>query len=366
MDHTKQVFAFSDASKHSISFIAFQLEEENEDKRNPKDYDRMNPKELIDLIMDPKGPKKRFLVCFSRKLTKSEQNYSIFKLEVCAAVYGLLATKSLFLLTPIKLFVDSKGIIFLRLARNSSPQLVRLSIILSSFNVQIFHINSETNYIADFLSRPDIRPTATDSQQSLRHFTEQESQKIVQHILVPKHLTLPSELLKKLLCQDSLLTSLPGKANKKRKNCSKLPSESTMPYIHKGRKIRDFQLVISDPEIITEKNKALSLSNAVEVEDSNQDSSNQLQELISIANVFKDGMITTRAFAASQSNDKNIEAMIEKGRPKIYIIDNIKCIKRRKSPTLHSEGIFQPIISSQLLKWYSLSLHYSPLCFHAF
>ena len=92
--------------------------------------------------------------------------------------------------------------------------------------------------------------------------------------------------------------------------------------------------------IITQKDKALSLSNAVEVEDSNQDSSNQLQELISIANVFKDGMITTRAFAASQSNDKNIEAMIEKGRPKIYIIDNIKCIKRRKSPNLHSEGIF--------------------------
>merc|ERR1712082_520297 len=103
-------------------------------------------------IFDKNLPNKRSVFCFSRKLTPAERNYSIFKLELIAAVHGLQATRDITLFRPIILLVDSRSLMYIRLSRNTSEQIARLSIQLSSFDVEIFHVPSELN-LADSYTR---------------------------------------------------------------------------------------------------------------------------------------------------------------------------------------------------------------------
>ena len=241
VDHERTVYCFSDASRQALSFVAFQIE--GDPILNSEDYlvrESEDSKSLINRVTSP-DTRKKFIVCFSRKLIKSEQAYSIFKLELMASIYGLLATKQLFLFTPLKLFTDSRGIIYLRLARNTSSQLARLSLLLSTFHVQIFHISSETNFLADYLSRPEKVDTDQVEEEN-RSFTEAESNEIVRHLLIPENLTIPSSLLRNIITSDSILTSLPGKRDKKKKRCSKMSEEIIVPPICRGKKSRTFNL----------------------------------------------------------------------------------------------------------------------------
>ena len=97
-------------------------------------------KDLLEKVLRVNGTKKRFVFWFSRKLRRTESNYSIVKLELIMLIYGILAAKYLFLFAKVNVFIDAKSIVFLRLCKSSSPQLVRLALLLSSFDVDLYHI----------------------------------------------------------------------------------------------------------------------------------------------------------------------------------------------------------------------------------
>ena len=82
--------------------------------------DVQRTKKISEAVMSKNGPKKKFVFCSSRKLTKSERNYSIFKLELVSCVNGLLSAKTLFSFASVKMFVDSKSLLFVRLCKSSS------------------------------------------------------------------------------------------------------------------------------------------------------------------------------------------------------------------------------------------------------
>ena len=75
----------TDASKRSISFILWQESDEEIDYVNTNTLQGLqNPHEI-----HLRKRKKHFISCYSRKLTRSESAYSIFKLEILAALSGL-------------------------------------------------------------------------------------------------------------------------------------------------------------------------------------------------------------------------------------------------------------------------------------
>ena len=70
-----------------------------------------------------------------------------------ALAMGLLSAKTLFRYTKIKVFIDAKSIRFFRLCKSTSEQIARLSVFLSGFESDLFHISSSQNFLSDYLSR---------------------------------------------------------------------------------------------------------------------------------------------------------------------------------------------------------------------
>ena len=134
----KPVYCFSDSSKQSTSILAFQLDTNDESWfEDPTLSETDRNKKILDAI-DSETPAKRFIFCSSRKLSKAERNYSVFKLEILALSQGLLSARALFSFAKLKVFVDAKSILFVRLCKGSSDQIARLAIFLSGFEMELF------------------------------------------------------------------------------------------------------------------------------------------------------------------------------------------------------------------------------------
>ena len=95
-------------------------------------------------------------VCyFSKKFNKQQVNYSTIEKEALALLLALqyfevyLGSSS----QPIQVFTDHNPLVFLAHMRNSNQRLMRWSLLLQDFNVQISHKKGSENIMADALSR---------------------------------------------------------------------------------------------------------------------------------------------------------------------------------------------------------------------
>ena len=119
-----------------------------------------------------------------------------------AALSGLQSARSLLLFTPIKLYVDCKSLMYLRLSRNTNDQLIRFSIMFSFYDVELFHISSSENYLADIFTK---LPTGEEEiEEYMRCLTEGETHKLLKHLTLPDNFKVSSEYLQKLLKEDSV------------------------------------------------------------------------------------------------------------------------------------------------------------------
>ena len=199
----------------------------------------------MEKIFGKRGPSKRFCFCFSRKLTPAETRYSIFKLELVGVVAGLQAARDILLFRPVILFIDSKSLMYIRLCRNASEQIARLSVQLSSFEVELYHVPSDLN-LADNYTR--LRGDNSDSQEGapLRSLTEKESHEIVSQLTIPTNFFIPSHLLQRLLNQDGVLVDLPGKKKKRGAECKEIPRKVTCPSIIGPKRVKDFMVEVKE------------------------------------------------------------------------------------------------------------------------
>lgn len=110
----RQYVCYSDASNYAISFVVEQ--EDNEQNRYP-------------------------IAFLSKMLSKSEKNYSTFKKEAIALLYGLISME-FFLLNQPKIIVktDAKSILFLRACKGSGTFLTRIALNLAAYPLEITHI----------------------------------------------------------------------------------------------------------------------------------------------------------------------------------------------------------------------------------
>lgn len=101
--------------------------------------------------MDIKKP----LCYFSKKFSRSQCNYSTIEKEALALLMALKHFKvylggSMF---PIKVYTDHNPLVFLNRMYNTSQRLMRWSLTLQEFNIEIVHKRGTDNVIADGLSR---------------------------------------------------------------------------------------------------------------------------------------------------------------------------------------------------------------------
>ena len=92
---------------------------------------------------------------FSRKLSKAQKNYSIIEKELLALILSLqhfhiYVTSSS---SPVVVFSDHNPLVFLHKLKDKNQRLLRWSLLLQVYNLDIQHINGRDNFIADCLSR---------------------------------------------------------------------------------------------------------------------------------------------------------------------------------------------------------------------
>lgn len=92
---------------------------------------------------------------FSRKFDKHQLRYSTIEKETLTLLYALqhfevyLASS----IKPIKVFTDHNPLVFLSRMYNSNHRLMRCSLIVQNYNLEIVHKKGSENVLADALSR---------------------------------------------------------------------------------------------------------------------------------------------------------------------------------------------------------------------
>ena len=227
--------------KKSISFVLWQEEELKDDPNKLNSY----PETISGLKnsheVNSRKTKKNFVMCYSRKLSKSETGYSIYKLELMSALSGLQHALSLLLFEHLNLYIDCKSLLFLRLSRNQNDQLVRFSVMFNTYNVTLFHISSENNYLADLFTK--IPSNDEDVESKYRCLTEAESHELVKNLTIPANFTLSAENLQRLLKEDSVKCIL-KEATEKRKAKKSATKKDISPSLKAPRKPKPFQIVV--------------------------------------------------------------------------------------------------------------------------
>ena len=96
-------------------------------------------------------------VCyFSKKFNKHQKNYSTVEKECLSLILALqhfevyLTSSS----SPIVVFSDHNPLTFIHKMKNKNQRLLRWSLLLQEYNLDIRHIRGKDNIIPDALSRP--------------------------------------------------------------------------------------------------------------------------------------------------------------------------------------------------------------------
>ncbi|MFO0005599.1 MAG: Ty3/Gypsy family RNase HI domain-containing protein, partial [bacterium] len=103
---------------------------------------------------------------FSKKLSKSEVNYSTFDRELLAAVSGIKNFRTRLEGRPFELWTDHKPLIFARhrVSPPTSGRQQRHLAFISEYTNQLRYLPGTTNVVADALSRPATAAVAAGTE----------------------------------------------------------------------------------------------------------------------------------------------------------------------------------------------------------
>ena len=96
---------------------------------------------------------------FSKKFNRHQRNYSTVEKECLALVLALqhfevyVSSASV----PLEVFTDHNPLTFLNRLKSKNQRLLRWSLLLQSYNLDIKHIRGKDNVVADALSRTDVK-----------------------------------------------------------------------------------------------------------------------------------------------------------------------------------------------------------------
>ena len=92
---------------------------------------------------------------FSKKFLKYQRNYSVVEKETLGLVSALEHLMFIWVQrqSKIKVYTDDNRLTFLKTMKNKNQRLVRWSLALQEYNLDIQHIPESENVVADALSR---------------------------------------------------------------------------------------------------------------------------------------------------------------------------------------------------------------------
>ena len=371
-DPSKEYLCYSDASHNCASFVCTQ---------------RINGQT-------------RLIGACSRKFSKSELNYSVFKKEAKAVIIGLEVFYDLLAFAKIKLYVDARSLLFLKATAGTDYILMRWALIMSNYDIEISHISSEQNYVADSLSR-SRRINITKDDDGLPPLSDEDATKILKQIELPESYTISRELFQKYVSSEGMKSPI-KKINKKTTTKAKITNKSLEPpkkskrkailpptssdhifYREQRRRLREDppeylkqtptinHMNIEDtPKITNEKSitqklnkfidKTCFLYNTRLEEVDNYDD----QERIRLNNrIYKDGLITIPMFKECQSMDpvcQKIQSDLTKNKS-FFKVQGVLC-KRQETTNGVKELLALPKSLIPILRH---ALHFGILAHHA-
>ncbi len=90
---------------------------------------------------------------YSRKLIKREQNYTATEIELLGVVEAIRHFAVYLLGKRFRLLTDHRALVHLEKMKNTNPWLMRWSLALQQFDVEVFYKKGAANTDADGLSR---------------------------------------------------------------------------------------------------------------------------------------------------------------------------------------------------------------------
>ena len=108
----------------------------------------------IGAVLMQRHDEKFFLVCYaSKKLSSVERNYSTFKKECLAIVWGIKRFHLYLYGVPFVLQTDHEPLKYMDSAKYTNARLMRWAMFLQSYNFKVEAIKGSENVGADYLSR---------------------------------------------------------------------------------------------------------------------------------------------------------------------------------------------------------------------
>jgi transposase InsO family protein len=258
------------------------------------------------------------IAAVSRTFTKTERNYTIYKKEALALLYTLRAFDYFLKFAPkLILLVDAKALIYIRLAKEGAPILLRFSLELSKYEADLIHVPGEQNEISDLLSRQhkDIPAIELEKLEKLT-ISEKDTIKIIEALTMPSDFTLTRSLLFSLLNGPSPIDDTKSIKKTKSKAQPGLKQVKNTPITLHKRKIK-MPRTVKVSAIKDKQDKHVTFADSVtqtnpearpNIENDNSVSYSQVQSHCTISNGNK---ITPKQFHALQMADPFIVATLD-------------------------------------------------------
>ncbi|XP_043263107.1 uncharacterized protein LOC122403574 [Colletes gigas] len=100
----------------------------------------------------------------SRLLTTAERNYSTTEREALAVVWAINKFRGYIEGSEVRIMTDHQPLRWLMTLKTPSGRLARWALLLQEFNIQIDYCPGKSNYVADYLSRPQREDTDNEDE----------------------------------------------------------------------------------------------------------------------------------------------------------------------------------------------------------
>ena len=105
------------------------------------------------LLQDSESGIEKPVSYFSRKFNRCQKNYSTIEKECLALVWAIQQFQVYIGSTPTIVYTDHNPLVFINRMKGGNQRILRWSLYLQQFNLEIRHIPGKTNLLADALSR---------------------------------------------------------------------------------------------------------------------------------------------------------------------------------------------------------------------
>ncbi|XP_065426955.1 uncharacterized protein LOC135976185 [Chrysemys picta bellii] len=107
------------------------------------------------LMQTGEDSKKHPIAFLSKKLSPAEQNYSVIEKECYAIVWAVKQLRPYLFNRRFRILTDHSPLVWLHRTKGTNSKLLRWSLVLQEFDMEITHIKGKENWVADALSRKE-------------------------------------------------------------------------------------------------------------------------------------------------------------------------------------------------------------------